>query len=251
MKRIRSIVYRLLVGALLLNLLWLLAAWLIDAPALISPIEVYAHLDRVITGTMLDHLLASLRRIAIGIPVSLLLGISIAWLMYRYRRSVGRVLGALVYLCYPIPKLALLPVVMLLAGLGDVGKVAMIVLILLFQIIINVRDSLYNIPKETFYVATSLGTAPWGMLRHIIIPATLPDVLSSLRVAIGTAISVLFVTETYGTDRGMGYFIIDSWMRINYIDMYGGIVVLSIMGFMLFLLTDLAEAYFCRWRDNR
>lgn len=78
----------------------------------------------------------------------------------------------------------------------------------------------------------------------------MPDVLSTIRVAIGTAISVLFVTETYGTDKGMGYFIIDAWMRLSYIEMYGGIVILSIVGFALFFLTDMAESYFCRWRER-
>ncbi len=81
-----------------------------------------------------------------------------AWAMYRFRK-IRLLLGSFVYLCYPIPKLALLPVVMILAGLGDAGKITMIVLIILFQITINVRDSLNNIPKESFLVATSLGAS--------------------------------------------------------------------------------------------
>ncbi|KAA6332004.1 NitT/TauT family transport system permease protein [termite gut metagenome] len=139
---------------------------------------------------------------------------------------------------------------MLLAGLGDVAKISMIVLIILFQIIINVRDSLKNIPRESFLIVTSLGAGQWDMFRHIILPAILPDLLSTLRVAVGTAISVLFVTETYGTDHGMGYFIVDAWMRINYTDMYAGIVILSMTGFSLFLFMDLLEAWLCKWRGN-
>lgn len=242
-----SILYRFLVGALLINLIWLVAHLLLGDGVLVSPLAVYAHLPGLITGRMAPHLLASLYRILIGIPVALLLGILFAW-MIRCFRGFGRVMNALTYLAYPIPKLALLPVVMLIAGLGDAGKITMIVLIILFQVIVNVRDSLADIPRETFHIARSLGASEGRVLRYILLPAVLPEILSTTRVAIGTAISVLFVTETYGTDRGMGYFITDAWMRFDYLDMFGGIVVLSVAGFLLFVLTDIAEERLCRWR---
>ena len=248
MRRLRSIVYRLVVGGLLLNLLWLLASIFIDSHALISPLRVYAGLPKLLSGEMLSHLYASLYRLLLGIPLALLLGTVVAFLMFGHRLT-HRWVSAFTYLAYPIPKLALLPIVMLIAGLGDAGKVTMIVLILLFQVIVNMRDSLSKIPRESFYIATSLGATRPQLLKHVLLPATLPDLLSTLRVAIGTAISVLFVTETYGTDRGMGFFIVDAWMRLDYLSMYGGIVVLSIAGFILFVLTDLLEVSLSPWRN--
>ncbi len=127
----------------------------------------------------------------------------------------------------------------------------MIILIIVFQIIINLRDSLRDIPKESFLIVTSLGATPWQRLRYVVFPAILPDLLSTLRVAIGTAISVLFVTETYGTDRGMGFFIVDASARFNYTEMYAGIVILSMLGFLLFLTTDLLEAWLCSWKSGQ
>ncbi|MDD7438648.1 MAG: ABC transporter permease subunit [Bacteroidales bacterium] len=244
----RKILYRIVVGALLINLLWLMGYLLLGDRIIAAPHKVYSHLPELLSSGMAGHLWASLRRLLIGLPIALIIGILIAWLMYRWR-GMGRIMSAFTYLAYPIPKLALLPIVMLIAGLGDSGKVTMIVLIILFQVIVNVRDSLANIPRESFLITTSLGASPWQLFYHVLIPATLPDILSTLRVAIGTSISVLFVTETYGTDKGMGYFIIDSWMRFDYLDMYGGIIVLSIAGFILFVLTDLLELWFCRWRE--
>lgn len=217
---------------------------------MVSPWTVYRELSSLLSKEMAAHLGASLYRLLLGLPIALLLGTAIAYLIYHYR-WFGQMMNAFCYLAYPIPKLALLPIVMLIAGLGDAGKVTMIVLIILFQIIVNIRDSLHNIPRESFLVTTSLGASSWQQFRHVLLPATLPDTLSTLRVAIGTAISVLFVTETYGTDRGMGYYIIDAWMRFDYISMYGGIVVLSIAGFLLFLLTDLLQMHFCKWQDNK
>lgn len=246
--RYHKIFYRTLLGILLLNLFWAIAFWLLGSTVIVSPLEVCKHLPSLFCEGMGEHLWASLRRLFIGLPIALFAGAGIAWVMYRWL-LFGRMMSAFTYLAYPIPKLALLPIVMLIAGLGDAGKVTMIVLIILFQVVINLRDSLQNIPRESFLIATSLGASEWQLLRHILLPATLPDFLSTLRVAIGTAISVLFVTETYGTDRGMGYYIIDAWMRFDYLDMYGGIVVLSVSGFVLFLLTDLLELRLCNWRE--
>jgi NitT/TauT family transport system permease protein len=247
MKRIREVVINTLLGIVLVNLLWLIAARILQMNVLPDPFTVYIHFGEVWQRDMAVHLLTSLWRITVGIVIAALVGaITALWMVQN--RNAGKLLGAFVYFFYPVPKLALLPVVMLLAGLGDVTKVIMIVLIILFQVIVNMRDSLKNIPRESFLIVTSLGAGRKDVFRHVILPAVLPDLFSTLRVAVGTAISVLFVTETYGTDRGMGYFIVDAWMRINYTEMYAGIVILSMMGFFLFLLMDLLETGLCKWK---
>lgn len=250
MNKAKRLLGRILVGALLLNGLWYLAAILLKSPALVNPIMVYSKLGNVWQQSMSIHLLASLWRILIGISISLILGLIVALSMYRHK-GFGKVMDSFIYFCYPIPKLALLPIIMLLAGIGDMAKIIMIVLIIIFQIIINLRDSLRNIPKESFLILTSLGASHTQLLRHLLLPAITPESLSSLRVAIGTAISVLFVTETYGTDRGMGFFIVDAWMRISYTEMYAGIVVLGMAGFFLFLLIDILESRLCHWRNEQ
>lgn len=249
MKRARVLLTNMVLGALLINLLWYIAARLLQVNALVDPLTVYLNMGKVWHDSMSDHMLASLWRIVAGVGIAGVTGLILALWMTQSKLA-GRLLDAFVYFSYPIPKLALLPVVMLLAGLGDATKIIMIVLIILFQVIINLRDSLKNIPRESFLIVTSLGANQWKVFRHVTMPAILPDLLSTLRVAIGTSISVLFVTETYGTDRGMGYFIVDAWMRINYIDMYAGIVILSMAGFFLFLLTDLLESVLCKWKFN-
>lgn len=156
-------------------------------------------------------------------------------------------LEALIYLSYPIPKLALLPIVMLMAGLGEATKVIMIVLIILFQLVIGLRDSLRSISRDSIALMHSLGASPWQSIKHLYFPAILPDIYGALRIALGTALSVLFVTETYGTSQGMGYYIVDAWMRVNYLDMYAGIVLLGLVGFLFFALIDLLEYLSCPW----
>lgn len=192
------------------------------------------------------HAWASLRRVIIGTTIALFFGIAGGMLTAMSKRS-NRILEPLLYLSYPVPKLALLPIIMILFGIGETTKIVMIILIIVFQLMISIRDAIRRIPKENYFVLASLNATKTQYITHIIIPATLPDIFSALRVTVGIAISVLFVTETFGTDKGLGFFIVDAWMRLDYLTMYVGIVTISIIGFLLFLLIDMADAFFCRW----
>jgi len=165
-----------------------------------------------------------------------------------YSDKMNKLLNPLIYLTYPIPKMALLPIVMTLFGLGDGSKITMIVLITVFQIIVLVRDSVINISKENYNMLVSLGAKRLELFYHVTLPSILPDILSNIRLSIGTSFSILFFSEGYGTSVGVGYFIQDAWSRINYIDLYSGILILSILGLVLFLFIDGIENVVCRWK---
>lgn len=228
-------------------LLWWAVAALLQRPIVPSPWLVFINIMEIFSSKIEIHVIYSLGRILAGIAISILAGVPLGFLM-GYFKQADRILSPLVYFTYPVPKLALLPVVMLIFGLGEASKLIMIVLIIVFQIIITSRDAVKAIPAETFRSLQSLGASRLQMFTEIIIPASLSDVLTSTRLALGTAVSILFFTETFGTEYGMGYFIMDSWMRVNYLDMYSGIVVLSFMGFIIFTLIDALEHYICSWR---
>jgi len=232
-------------GFLLLNLIWLTAAVLLNINVVPNPFLVYKSFERVFTANILLHILYSLRRIGTGLALSLAAGIPIGILM-AYSIKANRILYPLIYFSYPIPKTALLPVAMLLWGMRDGSKVAIIFLIIVFQVIVSVRDSVLNIDKSMYQVITSAGANRRQIIRHVTLPAILPELLTSIRVSLGTAVSVLFFVEGYGTKFGMGYFILDAWSRINYIDMYLGIIVISIVGFALFISIDFIADKLCK-----
>jgi len=227
--------------------LWWAVAWVLNLPIVPSPYRVFTNIMEIFKSKMEIHVMYSLGRILAGIAISILVGVPLGFLMGYFNR-VDRILSPLVYFTYPVPKLALLPVVMLLFGLGEVSKLIMIILIIVFQIVISSRDAVKSIPEETFRSLQSLGASKLQTFTEIILPASLPEVLTATRLALGTAVSILFFTETFGTEYGMGYFIMDSWMRVNYLDMYAGIVILSFMGFCIFTAIDIAENYVCSWR---
>lgn len=232
---------------LIIFFLWQFFSIAASVPFIPSPFLVLKTIASVFRSKILMHSLYSLFRIFAGIFLSMAIGIPIGLVMGYFRR-MDNLLSPFIYFIYPIPKIALLPVVMLLFGIGEASKIIMIMLIVLFQVIVAARDAVKDIQKETYYTYQSLGAAKWSIFKDIVLPASLPGLLTSIRVGLGTAISVLFFTETFGTKYGLGYFIMDSWMRVNYLEMYSGIVILSIIGFLLFMVVDKLEEAVCRWR---
>lgn len=234
-------------AALFFFMVWYVIAELVNLPIIPSPVKVAGNLVAVFMTKIAIHAAYSLWRIVAGVLLSILVGIPLGLFM-GYFSKLNRALAPLVYLIYPIPKIALLPIIMLLLGLGEQSKIVMIFLIIVFQVVVAVRDGVNSIPKEMYYPLYSLGADFSAVFREILIPASMPKILTSIRVAMATAISVLFFTETFGTEYGMGYFIMDAWMRVNYIEMYSGIVVLSGIGLLLFGLIDYSERNWCHWQ---
>lgn len=234
-------------GFIILNILWYVCAIIMNSRILPSPDKIYLHLPELFKDGFYIHILASLYRVFVGLLLSFIIGSTIGLIM-GYSKRFNKILNPLVYFAYPIPKTALLPVVMTLYGLGDGSKITIVVLITVFQVIVSVRDAVINVEKVNYNPLISLGASRMQKFYHVTLPAILPEVLTNTRLSIGTALSVLLFAEAYGTSMGIGYFIQDAWTRINYIDMYSGIVILSILGLILFIILDYVESRVCRWK---
>lgn len=246
--KVRKRLMLFLKGFVMISILWYIIAAAVNIKVLPKPTEIYFNIDRFYSDKIYIHILVSVYRVISGLAISLTIGIPLGMLM-AYSKFWNRLLNPLVYFTYPIPKTALIPIVMLLFGLGDISKITIIVLIVVFQIIVAVRDSVFNIFPENYELIKSLGASKLQIFINITFPAILPELLTNIRVSIGTALSVLFFTESYGTNYGIGYYIIDSWSRIDYINMYLGIVGISFLGFFLFTLIDVIEEMVCKWKS--
>ncbi len=240
---------RALIGILSLILVWWAASLAAGGKIIPSPPTVIVRFVQLLPSILLPHILWSLLRISAAMALAFLTAAPAGLALGRVR-GLDRVFSPLAYLLYPVPKIALLPVVMLIFGLTDASRIAIVYLVLFFQVLVAVRDGAARVRPEHLLSLRSLGDRRLDSLRFVIWPSLLPSLLTTLRIAAGTALAVLFFAETFGTQRGLGYFTVESWMRVSYTDMFAGILGLGLLGFGLFTVLDLIEARVCRWQKR-
>jgi NitT/TauT family transport system permease protein len=164
-------------------------------------------------------------------------------------RLLAGLFAPLIYLGYPIPKVVLMPVIFVIFGLGDLGKIVLLTMIIFFQLLITTRDSARKIDREITYSLRSLGGSKPDFFFHVVWPMSLPGIFTSLRIGVGTAVAVLFLVESIATSEGLGFYIIDSWGRAEYATMFVGIIALSIIGIVMYEIFELLERKFCKWKS--
>lgn len=228
--------------------IWALSAALLNKAFLPAPGLAFARFfARLCDGSLLIHLAASARRIGTALIATALPATALGFAAGRSKKA-DAFISPFVYLFHPLPKVAFLPVIMLLFGLGDLAKDILIGLIIFGQILVAARDAAKAVEPGLVESVRSLGAGQAQILRHVVFPSSLPALLTALRIGLGTAIAILFLAETFATESGLGYFVMDAWARVDYPDMYAAIVALSAFGLLVYALIDAAEDWLCRWR---
>ncbi len=240
----------ILLAAIVLLALWEAAALALHSMALPEPWQVLLDLaGRLRHGGLAGDLAISTLRVVLGILLALVTAVPLG-LAVGAEKSLRRRLSPFIYLLYPIPHVVLLPLIIILFGIGNFSKIFLIALVVFFQILVTTRDAAKNIHRNYFYSMQTLGAGKTQVYRHVILPASMPKILTALRISIGTAIAILFFVESFATTRGLGYIIMDSWGRADYVALYTGISCLALLGFTLYLLLDWLERRICRWTDS-
>jgi len=189
--------------------------------------------------------MASAARVAASMAIAVTLAAPLG-LMLGQSKRLNRVLSPAIYVLYPIPKIVFLPLILLFLGIGDTSKVFIITLILFFQVLVVVRDEAATLRPELLHSVRSLGAGRRALFRFVYLPATLPAVLTALRLSVGTAVAVLFFAESFATEAGLGYYImVETWTRLAYEEMYAGVVAMSLLGLGFYLLIDQLEKRLC------
>jgi len=227
-----------------LLVVWKVLSTLFNHPALPPPEIVVTSLINSASELSI-HAAVSLSRVV----YALLLAFSLAFPVGVFSREnlVDRILSPIIYILYPIPHIVLLPLYILLFGIGDLSRVALISTILFFQIAVTTRDAARQVSEYYIYSIKSLGATRFDVYRHVIIPAAMPKIITALRISVGTAVAVLFFAESFATNLGLGYVILDSWSRADYEKMYAAITAMALLGFSLYIILEIAEKRICRW----
>ena len=237
-----------LLALVLLLLVWQGLAWIVNLAILPSPWVVGQALIHELGRDLPGHFLASFWRVFASTLLAIVFAAPLG-LMLGQSKSLNLFFALIIYLLYPIPKVVLLPIVVLFLGIGDVSKIFMIFLILFFQILVLVRDQAGGLRPELIQSVRSLGAGRKALFRYVFLPASIPAILTALRQSVGTAVAVLYVAELFATQKGLGYYIyLKGSTQFDYPAMYAGVVAMSVLGFGLYFVVDWLERKLCPWQ---
>lgn len=240
---------QLILAVVALLAIWQITALIINRRILPTPIEVGQVFIQELKGELIDHFIASLWRVLASTALAIVVAVPLGLILGQSKR-LNSLFSPIVYLIYPIPKVVLVPIILLFLGVGDLPKIAIIFLILFFQILVLVRDQAASLRPELIQSVRSLGAGRRALFRFVYLPASLPAILTALRQSVGTAVAVLYIAELFATQKGLGYYIyINGSTLFNYPAMYAGVVAMSILGLGLYFCVDWLERRFCNWQS--
>lgn len=189
-------------------------------------------IDRLQDGSLLVDLAITLSRLIsgfiIGAGFGYLAGLSMGMNVYL-REMFEPFLSVL----YTIPKIVLLPIFLLIFGLGEAPKIALIALTVFFYVWVNTLGAVKNIPAEHIAICRTISQRKLAVIQNVIIPASAPAVFTGLRIGISVATLITISTEFVMSDTGLGHLIFNSRFLMRYEDAYVGIFAVGLMGFFL------------------
>ncbi len=232
-------------AAVVMVVLWELASLAMHSPALPTPADGLGEFAKQFP-VLLPHFGVSTLRVVSSILLGLVVGAPLGLVLGRSERA-DVIFGPLVFLNYPVPKVVFLPVLLVLLGIGNASIIALITLIVFFQILVTARDAARSLSSAAVLSVRSLGADRWQVFTNVVVPGSMPEIFTALRISVGTAVAVLFFSETIAGSTGLGYFVFDAWGRVQYGEMFAGILAMALLGVLLYEAIELIEARVCRW----
>ncbi len=227
----------------------LLAAWelaartgAVDADHLPAPSTVAAaFFETGVAAELFANMLASLRRILCGWALGGLFGFSLGFLCGHVPRAHS-LLEATVEFLRPMPSVALIPIGVLFLGTGDALNIAVIAFACSWPVFVNTVYGVGSVSRVLVNTAGTFGAGRARTIRSVLIPASLPFVLTGLRISLGVAVAVVVITEMAASGTGIGAFILATSLSFRIPQMYAAVILIGVLGYCLNKAFTTAEA---------
>jgi len=236
---------------LLLLVAWELAAraHAIDTRFFSSPTRIFAQFWLMLAdGELLYHTLATVTRILIGFVIGTTIGIVLG-LAIGLIPTVAAALEPLVDATFPIPKVGLLPLVIILFGIGEASKYAIIAISVVYLVIINTAAGVRQIERIYLDVGRNYHAGRLMMFTDVALPGALPSIVIGMKVSMGVSLIVIVTAESLAAKSGIGFLIWTSWQVFEVEKMYVGLLMTAILGFASSVMLDWAERRLIPWKQ--
>jgi ABC-type nitrate/sulfonate/bicarbonate transport system permease component len=203
--------------------------------------------ELILSGQVTGHLLTTLRRFLEGYLVAAAIAVTLG-IVLGYFRWVHSLLETLIEFLRPMPSVAIIPVAILLLGIGDRMIVAVTVYASVWPILINTIDGVRHIERTLIDTGRTFGLARRKILWQIVLPAASPYIVTGLRISLSIALILVTTAEMIAGSQGLGFFILDEERSLRSSAMYAGIVLVATLGYLLNRLFVALEEKAMQWR---
>ncbi len=201
------------------------------------------------TGELLTHTSVTVGRIVIGFAIGAIPGVAIGLAMGLFR-PVRAIVQPIVDGTFPIPKIAILPLFLLIFGLGEESKYAIIAVAVIYLVLINTQAGVRNIERIYLDVGKNYHASRRMMFTDVALPGALPLIFAGLRLGLGVALLVIVAAEFVGARSGVGYLIWSSWQVFQVEKMYVGLLTTAVLGFGSAVLLAWLERVLIPWKSG-
>lgn len=233
-----------------LLLLWELLArtGAVDVRFFPAPSTILLALFRMLhTGELQTHTLASLQRLGIGFVVgglpALIIGVTMG-----LNSTMRAIVEPLIAATYPIPKSSILPLALLVLGLGEPSKIFMVAIGVFYPIAMNSMTGVREISKVYLDVGQNFKAGRWNLFRTIALPGAMPMIMTGVRLGVGMGLVLIAIAEMVGAKSGLGYLIWNAWETFSVDQMYVGLFVIALIGFVLTIIVNEIEKVLVPWK---
>lgn len=196
----------------------------------------------------LINILASLRRMAIGFGIAVLVSIPLGLLMGR-SRAVAAFFNPLLMVIYPVPKAALMPIIMLWLGVGDITKTLVIFLGVSLPVIYHSFEGAKAVEEKMLWSGAAMGLSPLQRLVRIVLPAALPEILTGCRTGLVLALITMITSEMIARQSGAGNILFNALDMGQYDTVFAMIIIVGAMGICLDAIFERVRARLVRWSE--
>ena len=206
--------------------------------------------DLVHSGELWKDVSITLFRVAAGYTLGVVPGIAIGLLMAMYKLASARCSDPLVAAIFPISKIALMPLLLLAFGIGEMSKIVLVAIATFFPVLISTYAGAANIENIYVDAAKNFGADAGMMFREVIFFGALPQIFAGLRLALGTSFLVIVAAEFVSADTGIGQLIWSSWQVLQVDRMFVGIVLIGVLGVISTSILQEIELRLLPWRQR-
>jgi len=233
----------------------LLAIWELAAlvgwidPRLFSPPSriITTGANMIATGKLWGDFVITVLRLLAGYISGAIAGIAIGLLM-GVSRVVRAALGPMFTALYALPKIAILPLLLLIFGLTETPKILSVAISVFFILQINTVAGVVQIDERILEAARAYKATGWRLFRFVLLPGATPSIFTGLQVAAGSGVIVITAVEFVASNQGLGFLIWNSWQLFQPAQMFVGLIVVSLIGALLTGATVLLERALVPWR---